>query len=566
MTLAERLGVRLRSTAVAEHVVRAFPVEACRGFEARHGGQRYTFADGTYVTCSGVGTAIAVCGETRWPVALLSSGERLYLDERGAVYTWHEMEGAAERLGDGFESWLAWTARDAERSAPAPALLDVDAALAAALDDVPADAPVGAGAATATDLEALLDDVGLPALQPFVAAEERWGGLVTRWIRVGPFQMLRDTDFFGHRTAPLGDRHGVLVGEMHDALLYLAPDGALWRVSPLDRGGVARRVASSLRAWLTRAAFVHQICERSAIVVQTTGLEPRELAAVVGAEAASETAGDGSIWVGDDAVVLGGADPFAPDTLGTSVYVARTEMAAVIVGAVAAHGGACRLASAPWPSTWPPVLRSRFDDALAPGLARMARRASPAVTRSIRPASEAPPLVTEASATPLLPAWPDERGAIRCRDGAIEQVRGAAGRMVLTQRFSEEEEHQVAFTGLAAEGVERDPRWCDPARLSEPAAGVERQHGGMRWRRRDRGHVVDGWLGLGASQRWGHPPIIVDGARLLPLGEEGPYELFLAPTGGVWRRLTRPHASICHPGHLPREVAPSVDALLARFG
>jgi hypothetical protein len=50
------------------------------------------------------------------------------------------------------------------------------------------------------------------------------------------------------------------------------------------------------------------------------------------------------------------------------------------------------------------------------------------------------------------------RGAVRCMDDAIEQIRGLDGRVVVAQRFADEGEHQVRYTASSAQ-VERDPRW-----------------------------------------------------------------------------------------------------------
>src|SRR5690606_4269630 len=133
----------------------------------------------------------------------------------------HEMEGVIERLGDDFDRWLTWAARDAVGSMPAPGTpRGLSPVVRAALRDCPDDQEVRGGAGRQDELEALLDDLGLPASAALLEAEDRHGGLVARWIRLGPFQMLRDPDFVALRSVRLDDEVGVLAGQMHDGLLY----------------------------------------------------------------------------------------------------------------------------------------------------------------------------------------------------------------------------------------------------------------------------------------------------------------------------------------------------------
>src|SRR5690606_28965669 len=161
-------------------------------------------------------------------------------------------------------------------------------------------------------------------------------------------------------------------------------------------------------------------------------------------------------------------------------------------------------------------------------VARIRRLRSPATHREVRPPAEAPREVSAAkTALQLFPRWPDEVGEVRWTDDGIEQVRAVAGRIVLVQRFADDEEQQIAYTAFGAEGVERDPRWTDARAFDDgafddgPASArvreVERRFAGLRWRRQS--GVNEGWLGLGAARRWGHPTVAANGSRLLPLGE-----------------------------------------------
>lgn len=298
----------------------------------------------------------------------------------------HEMGGQLERLDGDLDRWRAWRARDGQRSEPFPAApVDVSPSLEAALEDQAEEPLVCFGAAITHDLAVLLEPVGVPPSAALREVEASFGGLVARWLRVGPFQMLRNPDHAGRRWVETDAGRALLVGPMPETLLFMAEDGSLWRRRSHVDDETPRRVATNLRGWLERAARVHQICEQSAISLRFGHVDFDVLARLLKAEPVAEAPG---LFGSENAVLFTGPDPFdASGGYEATVYATRTEVAAEVV---LQRAGAVRLSSAPWPSMAAPVPQSPLVDAMPPGLAAMRRRRSPVVQRDYAAAEEAP--------------------------------------------------------------------------------------------------------------------------------------------------------------------------------
>lgn len=489
-------------------------------------------------------------GRPTWYVGVDLAGDALLVDGAGVLYREDEMGGELERLADDLDVWIAWELRDRARARPTPPWPDgISERLRAALTDQPE--PGRYGAATEDDLGVLLEQVAEPASAALLAVEARFGGLVSRWLRAGPFQMLRDPDQFQRRGVDTERGRAVLVGAMPNCLLFLDEAGAVWRRRGHAEHEVPERVARDLGGWLERVALVHDMCEQSALCLRLQGAGIEQLRAALGAELVGDEAGH-RVCRGEGALLLEGADPFdASGRHDVSVYVARTEDARAVLERLA-PSVAVRLASAPWPSTFEPVPTCPVSGPIPPaGLGTMRRRRSPVVAREA--VASLPPL---GDGRPLLARWPAEHGAIVLTADGIEQQRAVEGQVVLVQRFSDDEEHQQVAGG--EEAGYRDLRWVFPAarleHLGAAAVSAEAEHGGYRWRHGKR----EGWIGIGASAAFGYAPRVYDGARLTPLGEEHHSQLFLDAEGEVWRALYRGHPALWHRGHRPTPVAPSV--------
>ncbi len=458
------------------------------------------------------------------------------VDAEAAAYEFDEMSGIVERVGDDLESWLWWCARDVDRAQPCPpGPTVVDDAVQEALRDVETEPQARFGASNEADLLRLLDELGVAAAASLRDAEQRFGGLVTRWIRLGPFQMLRDPSRIAQRTLPHVETPLVLVGEMHEGHLCLGSDGAVWRRPKLGRGPTPQ-VASSLDGWIERASLVHGLCERAGLRIVLGGVESRRLAASLGL---GERAG--RLFAGDSVVLLEGCDPFdVLDDEATIAYVADTSEAAKVVESVGELGGQCRVASAPWVSTWPGVLRS-LEDTEPPVLARLRRVRTPVVTTQRHAEHEAPSL---SEGVELLPQWPHEHGVVRRVGNTIEQLRCADGRVVSVQRFEASEELAQLYVGQGATWI--DPRWSAPAGHDDP---FERRHGGRHWE--------GGWLGPQMAAWWG---LRSPRPGLRVVGEDGRGLILQDDDGCVWRTSWRPHGGIWHRGFEPHPVG-SVDDL-----
>ena len=505
-----------------------------------------------------------------WRVAIMPDGGSLYLDAAGVAYGYETETATRHRIADSFESEVVWAfAATVKRQLVPPLPSDVSRRVRAAFSLGGRCQPPLRGRGTAADMQLLQQDMHMPPWRVLAQAEQQYGGCFANWVRLGPFQLLTDPNTFARRSLVIHHTMHWLVGETQPYWVYLNEAGQVALRDKLTRRSWA--LTLTLAQWIEQCAAAIYFAEGCALGVVASGIARPLLQRRLGLEPLLPDSDAGAIaehtfmasgaWLGAQPDPLADAVTLWCNSTQRAVSTLRTIQQAWPRASVRIH-------AVPWPSMQPHLLLWPSQPTAAPLLSRLGQQLSPVTQISEQAAAAAPAAIT--AGLSLWGAWPGERGRVSIEGDTIVQQTAVNGRVVMQQLFAEDSEHCRRYACLDTDTAAappaatiKDQRWCVPApQLAEvlsrsphaaAAARLEAELGGVQ--RVAAGHIQR-WLGVFAAQHFRCPTLTSQAGSLLPVGEDGPFSLYIDAAGALYRCVLPARDGWWNPGQLPRRIAP----------